>query len=188
MWNKQKKRAHLVFGRACMGTRSLALPLLWLMLLCATGVSAAPAPIADDTEGNGIVSVIFYLKDGTQIAYAMDDHPRFSFMANNRFVMLRTDMESVAYQVTKLDKFVFSDDPTAVMPVSKPVGGIVNKAGTLLFAGFAKAVPIKVCDTAGRTLLTSQTDEEGSAALSLAALPRGVYIVSAGDANLKVKK
>ncbi len=158
-----------------------ALAALWMTLLCATSLPSR----ADTGE---IVSVIFYQKDGAQIAYAMDDHPRFTFMANNRFVMLRTDNETVAYQLAKLDKFVFSDEPTAVMPVSKEVGSIRNEAGALLFAGFSKSVPIKVCDMSGREVLTSQTDEGGSASLSLASLPAGIYIISAANASLKIKK
>lgn len=139
-------------------------------------------------QGGDIVSVIFYQKDGTQVAYAMDDHPHLTFRANNRFVMLQTDRETVAYQMAKLDKFVFSDDPAAVMPVSKAAGNIRCDAGTLLFAGFQKSTAITVRDISGRELMTTLTDADGSAALSLSSLPGGIYIVSAGRTTLKIKK
>lgn len=160
---------------------------LWAGCLWAAAMSGSTTTGLSQQEGD-IVSVIFYQKDGTQVAYAMDDHPHFTFRANNRFVMLQTDRETVAYQMAKLDKFVFSDDPTAVMPVSKAVGNIRNDAGTLLFAGFPKSTTVTVRDISGRELMVNKTDADGSAALSLSSLPAGIYIVSAGQATLKIKK
>lgn len=158
-----------------------------------SGLATASASAANASVGDGeIVSVIFYQKDGTQVAYAMDDHPRFTFRGNNRFVIFQTDRETVVYQVSKLDKFVFSDDPTAIRSsaaaIENATQNIKREAGTLAFAGFQKDTPIRVCDIAGKTVLSSRTDAQGTATLSLSALGSGIYIITAGDATLKIKK
>lgn len=173
--------------------RTGGLRLLWTIVAVWAGCVGVTAMSGSATAGlsqqeGDIVSVIFYQKDGTQVAYAMDDHPHLTFRANNRFVMLQTDRETVVCQLAKLDKFVFSEDPAAVMPVSKGAGNIRCDAGTLLFAGFQKSTVITVRDISGCELLTTQTDADGSAALSLSSLPGGIYIVSAGRTTLKIKK
>lgn len=143
---------------------------------------------ASTVWASDVVSVVFYQKDGTKVAYALADRPSFRFTGKSRFVSLRSKSERLTISVSRLNKFVFSETPTAILPVSLKQGNIKNEAGVLTLAGFKSGTQVRVCDTSGAVVISSTINSDGATVLSLSALPKGVYIVSAGNTTLKVCK
>ena len=60
---------------------------------------------------------------------------------------------------------------------------LIDHGATLVVNGLAMDTPIWICDTIGRTLLLSK-----SHCIDISIIPRGVYIVRAGDIAVKVVK
>ena len=60
---------------------------------------------------------------------------------------------------------------------------LIDHGATLVVNGLAMDTPIWICDTIGRTLLVSK-----SHCIDISIIPRGVYIVRAGDIAVKVVK
>lgn len=173
-----------------MKIRTIRTAVSGLFLLLA---ALAALPVSADDAAGEIVSVIFYQRDGTQVSYALDESPTLTFRANGRYLILRTATETVLYQVQKLEKFVFSDDPTGIRTagaesVRTGQGKIAPRTGQIYLSGFKPQTPVRVTDCSGHLLLSITTADDGTALLSLSSLGKGVYIVSAGSVWLKVAK
>ena len=134
-----------------------------------------------------VVTVTFHTTDGKQVGYAMEDHPKATFVASNKYLYLSTDLETVLYQVSKLQKFTFSDDPTAVESVATTTTQTAKaERGTITFAGYAEGTPLYVYTEGGALVQQAKAAADGTAQMTLAGRPAGIYIVKGGSVNFKI--
>lgn len=158
---------------------------LYLSLLCALTFGAQAWAAETD--------IVVQFNDNTTVRYALDK--TFLMAHRNGNVVFYTtgggQEVNVSYPLSTVKKYVFApSDPTAVdevrgeeMVVTQPGEGVYR------FSGLSAADRIGVVAADGRSLKGCVTRQGDSATVSLAALPKGVYIVTVNNRQtIKIAK
>ena len=104
-------------------------------------------------------------------------------------MLVTTTSTEVEYEVENLQKFVFSDElVNKIDEAQTKQGKLDNKGGILTFEGNKKGVIVAVYTPDGGLVAKTSTNSAGKAQLSLQNQPKGVYIVKAGKASMKITK
>ena len=143
---------------------------LLLMLVASVGASAK--------------SVVFTLTDGTKVYYllSVDANPMLRFKDGKMTV------EGEVYEFGEVRNFYISDadDPNAIEQV-QPKQDMTFKANTLLIRSDAvKTLKVYTLDGVEVKVRVQKTDEMTS--VDLNGLEKGVYVISTGNASMKVWK
>ncbi len=136
-----------------------------------------------------IITVVFYTNDGQKIGYSISEKPVCKYTDNNTRLLVTTTSTEVEYEVENLQKFVFSDElVNKIDEAQTKQGKLDNKDGILTFEGNKKGVIVAVYTPDGGLVAKTSTNSAGKAQLSLQNQPKGVYIVKAGKASMKITK
>lgn len=136
-----------------------------------------------------IITVVFYTNDGQKIGYSISEKPVCKYTDNNTRLLVTTTSTEVEYEVENLQKFVFSDElVNKIDEAQTKQGKLDNKGGILTFDGNKKGVIVAVYTPDGGLVAKTSTNSAGKAQLSLQNQPKGVYIVKAGKASMKITK
>lgn len=136
-----------------------------------------------------IITVVFYTNDGQKIGYSISEKPVCKYTDNNSRLLVTTTSTEVEYEVENLQKFVFSDElVNKIEGARAKQGKLDNKDGILTFEGNKKGIVVAAYTPDGVLVAKTSTNSAGKAQLSLQNQPKGVYIVKAGKASLKITK
>lgn len=134
----------------------------------------------------GAWEFVVHLKNGSTLGYALSTKPRLT--VEEQSVVLVTTETTVTYAFQDIQKFTLEDVGTSGVGTLK--GGaqphVERQAGQFVLTGCAANTPIRIYTLDGQQWLSVQTNDEGSAVLPAASLPKGVSLVSVGGASIRV--
>ena len=130
-------------------------------------------------------SLLIHLTDSTEIVCALAKEPKMTFAEK---AMTLTTVEGIVGQwdFTDVDSWNFADvkDVSAVNPVNVEKARIRIEEGRITIAG-VNADKIAVYDAGGRSSITVPESTDGQISISIDGLPKGTYILKAGNSSIK---
>lgn len=136
--------------------------------------SAVPQAAADDLKD----CLIVHKHDGTRISYVLEDTPVVTFDAESMHIAAAAINDE--HKIAEVEKFTF-DKESALEAIRPGDYRITVTDREVLLEGFTPAATASITDMGGRVAQTVQIDTNGSATLTIAGYPTGVYIVSTTD-------
>lgn len=131
-----------------------------------------------------------WLQNGEVHGYDLEEHPKVK-LGKKEFT-LTTTSQTLKYEATDVLRFTLQEETiengTSSISAPKVMEDVQFSKGTLLLADCMPHSPVHVYDTAGRIILSAQTDGEGNLALSLTSLSKGIYIVKTNNTTIKIQK
>ena len=143
--------------------------ILTLLLLVAT------VSYADNAQ------IVIKQKSGSETVLELSIHPIITFSGED--MVVTTDLTTFSIPLDFIEDYVVSDGTTDIEQlVTKPQ----LSDGSITFNGLAAGAPVYVYSMDGRLITKMTADHTSRAVVSLQDLPKGVYIVSAGNNKVKV--
>ena len=129
----------------------------------------------------GNPGVTFLLRNGKKVSFAFAEKPVIALSDANLSVSVR-GVERVSYAYADVQRVVVESDVVNaindVVSDSKSQHVVFNlSAGTLAVEGLASNEQISIYATDGKLVLSQKANAEGKAAVSLAGLQQGIYVV-----------
>lgn len=127
-------------------------------------------------SGWSATALRIWLVDGTQATYVLDTHPTVTYPGSD--MTIATATASATYPRADIVKMDFTDAGSGSVSqiLAQYPGAMAYTGGNIV----AEGLEIKVCDLSGRIRLS------GFGSVSVAGLPAGVYIATAGNMSLKI--
>ena len=127
-------------------------------------------------------------KDGQQFSFGFSEKPVVSYTDND--LVIKSTKADVQYPLATVAKFTFDEVPTAVNglteDVKKPT--ITLDEFVICISGAKADVEVRLISSDGKILQSCKTDKEGTAILSIADYPEGMYIISSENLSVKILK
>ena len=129
----------------------------------------------------GNPGVTFLLRNGKKVSFAFAEKPVIALSDANLSVSVR-GVQCVSYAYVDVQRVVVESDVVnaindVVADAEKQHVVFTLSAGTLDIAGLAAGEQLAMYATDGKLILSEKADAEGKAAVSLAGIQQGVYIV-----------
>lgn len=129
-----------------------------------------------------------FQKDGQTASFGFGEKPVISFTDSS--LVVTSTRTQVEYLLSKVQKFVLTEDPTKVNQVQdelrKPV--LVLDDYQVNISGAKPDVAVMLLSADGKVLSTYKTDSDGSVTFSISELPVGTYIIRSNDLSFKILK
>lgn len=126
--------------------------------------------------------------DGNTVKYEFLDTPVASFSGENMTITLATE-EQIVFPMADVASITLLPDYSGVSEVSRPADILVSISRDMInISGLEAGTAVNVYDMRGAAVLAARADNDGNAALSTAALSKGVYVVSASRHSFKFIK
>lgn len=129
-----------------------------------------------------------FQKDGQTVSFGFSQKPVVTF-TDSSLVVTSTETQ-VEYLLSKVQKFVLTEDPTKVNQVQdelrKPVLELDDYQVNI--SGAKPDATVRVLSADGKVLSTYKTDSDGSVTFSISELPVGTYIIRSNDLSFKILK
>ena len=142
--------------------------LLMALLLSVTGLQAKDLVVA--------------LKNGQKVTFSLSDNPVITY-AGTTFKAVGGGNE-VSTDMSQVRKYYFEDSPITGIGTTTVRPTLQN--GTAQFSGLKSATIVSLYATDGRLLKSVKANGSGEAQISFGQYPAGAYIITAGDAVIKV--
>lgn len=127
-----------------------------------------------------------YDKNGNATDIELSKLQKITFTATD--MVAKTDAGEQSFALANLLKMAFAQNPTPVEGVKAATDGKLQFAnGSLVVGSDAKGETLAVYAQDGALVMQQKVGENG-AAVSLNALPKGVYVVRVGNTAIKVSK
>ena len=151
------------------------------LLLSALVAMAAQGAMADDYK-----YLVVYDKDGNATDVALADLQKITFADGN--MVLATTAGEQLFAQTALGKMLFAEQPTPVQSVAEVTKGSITYSDGQLAVGPAFSGETFVVLAANGTVVASSKVGAEGAAISVGALPHGVYVARVGQTVVKISK
>lgn len=137
---------------------------------------------------SGLAVVAQLARGGGRMIIDLGDSPQLSFDGDS--ITIASSRASATMSVEAIARISLEDATVGITPTSGASAPSVNArdGGTIAVEGFPAGTPVTIYGTAGETLAKARTDARGNARLSATSLPKGIYIVKAGNVTLKFEK
>ena len=145
-----------------------------------------PGP-GDQTLGQTLVVLT---KNGAKTQFVLKDKPKVKIEGKNlRITSTRAD---VTFALSDVVNFTYvNTDPTGIDDLDKEASNpaeVSYKDGTLVLSQLKQGASVAVYTADGKIVRELKAQHQGSFRLSLASLPKGVYIVKADTITYKIMK
>lgn len=126
-----------------------------------------------------LLTIIFH--DGHKCSYALTDRPKVTFDSNTLYVKAKSVEND--FVLKDVNKFVFTEGtPTQIAAVEANEFRFSFTDGeNVVLEGHAAGTAVRLYDTAGKAVGTTNADSEGRATVSLAGLQGGIYVINTAD-------
>lgn len=133
-------------------------------------------------------TLTIHQKDGSQFSYGFLEKPVITYTETD--LVLSTANIVVEYPLSAISKFTFTETETSVSGVETDVIAPVLelKDNTVYISGAKPLQTVTLVGADGKIVSTFKTDANGSVAFSIAALPKGIYIVKSETLTCKISK
>ena len=145
-----------------------------------------PGP-GDQTLGQTLVVLT---KNGAKTQFVLKDKPKVKIEGKNlRITSTRAD---VTFALSDVVNFTYvNTDPTGIDDLDKEASNpteVSYKDGTLVLSQLKQGASVAVYTADGKIVRELKAQRQGTFRLSLASLPKGVYIVKADTITYKIMK
>lgn len=132
-------------------------------------------------------TLVVKLRSGETADFTLADKPKLMF--DGKCLVIKSESYEVAYELSQLDCYYFSDKGTNSIDKSGVTAGGFNRDGDrLLFSGLTAGSKVAVYAATGVLVTTVKVENNGCASLSLSEMPKGVYVVKYGNVSTKIQK
>lgn len=138
-------------------------------------LSIATLSYADDAK------VVIKQKSGSETALQLSAKPAITFSGDD--FVVTTDATTITLPLSDVDYYTVSEGTTGIAPVATQPQFI---RGHVVFSGLMEDTPVYIHTLDGRVVGQQPADASGKADVSLDSLPKGVYVVSTPNNNIKV--
>ena len=147
------------------------------MLLCASAVCSA----------NNSVLVVESV-GGDKVTFSLSSMPQITF--SNQTMLITTGSQVESFELANVAQYYFESETDGIQSVPREAL-LVRYAGgdEVVLQGLSPSARVTLYSADGRQRSVPVTYGDGSATLSLASLPQGVYILSANNSQtIKIYK
>ena len=166
--------------------RLLASVAAMVLLLTAHPMSLA----AQDVAGETVYKLFLWMKDGSRMAYPLDEDPQVSM--DGESLTLQTTKTTLELNARDVMKFTLEDaddfTPTSMETVAKEKSELHFRQGDATITGMKLGGPVQVFDLSGHLLQTLNADGEGFAEVPTGSLPIGIFIIKTESITYKIEK
>lgn len=142
---------------------------------------------SDNAAGASNLAVVAQLaRGGGRMIIALGDSPQLRLGGDS--VTISSSKASATLSVEEIARISLQDATAGISSTSTSAPSVKSNGGTIAVEHFPAGTSIIVYGTAGETLAKARTDTQGNARISAASLPKGIYIVKAGNVTLKFEK
>jgi len=124
------------------------------------------------------------LKDGSDATYSLDNIQKITF-SNGNVVISTTDGDGGLFAIQDISKMYFYSASSVMQRAAEKEFFVWSPLTQELTVRCAAGTPIRVYSANGLTVLTAIQSVSG-APVSLATLPKGIYLVEAADKSTKI--
>lgn len=150
--------------------------ILLLFCICASA-------IAEDTKTHLVV----WAKDGTKVAYALDEKPKVTFTEAN--LIISAEGVEVNYALDNMDRFTYeSNVNSAVRNLKTDEVSFKLDGESLLFLNMSANSTISLHTLNGTSVFSKTVSTAGEYAFPLSNLTTGVYLVTVNGLTYKIVK
>ncbi len=126
------------------------------------------------------------LLSGDDVVCKLSDNPKVAFA--DKVLTLTVGEKDTQFEIANVQKFLF--EPEGTSGISQAVNAAQTVAfdfldGKTISVSHANASSLRLVDMSGR-VVAEQAVKDGAATVSLAALAKGVYVLSVGNQSVKV--
>lgn len=132
------------------------------------------------------MKLTIWAKDGTQVAYALDEEPKVTFTENS-MVISSTKIE-VNYPLQDMVRFTYGDEVTAVSHLRTDKSPFKLDGKSLLFPALRLNSVITVYSQSGTLVFQKTVRQGGEYAFPIDGLVKGVYVVKVNGVTYKFLK
>lgn len=134
------------------------------------------------TERNALV---FEMKDGASETYFFTEEPKLRFTATD--IVVQTRMYETSHPQNAVRRYVFTyKDPASIGNLR--MEGFHRRGDVVSIGNLDADDKVTVYSADRKPMLSVSADSRGTATLTLATLPAGVYLVKYSDTTVKVLK
>ena len=143
-------------------------------------------PMITFAEGS-FTTIVVWAKDGTKVAYALNDKPQIKFMPS--YLIVTTDGVEVSYELEKLACITYSsEDMTAIKDITTESVSFELDEESLLFPSLKPQSTVSLCGLNGFVYFSKTIKEGGEYSFPISSLSNGVYLVSVNGLTYKFQK
>lgn len=135
--------------------------------------------MADESMTN----LLIWAKDGTKVAYALNDLPKLTFVDNQ--LCIKTNNVEIKYDLEEMQRFTYETATTDITDLkSDEIFKYENEA--LIFPSLKANSTVSVCSVNGNVVFRKTVLAQGEYAFPLKNLNAGVYIVQVNGLTYKI--
>lgn len=140
-----------------------------------------------DLNAKEVNALVLHLVSGKQVVCLLEEQPLISFTENE--LVLTTHLDVVTYQAGDVRKITYINiDPSSIDLVDMPQHMFSITGGMLAVQGLEPDSEISIFASDGKLVVSTRTDENGTASVVLPNQNGGVFMVKTSIANFKISK
>lgn len=126
-------------------------------------------------------------KDGNTIYFKLTDNPQLVFTNNTMLVSMDTEWKGI--EIINVARYYFVDESVGVRTLVNNDLQINYSGGNQVdIEGLSPNTDLRLYGADGKELKGRISQEGDKASISLAALPKGIYIISTKKQSIKIQK
>lgn len=145
------------------------------LLLFLSLIAVLPA-FADDAN------LVIKHKGGAETVLLLSTNPVITFKDED--MVVTSDVSSFMIPIEMIESYGASNDVTAIRNITQEHPEYKN--GSVVFSGLSRGSEVSIYKADGTLVLLQSADGAGHATVSIASLPKGVYIVSTPNNSMKI--
>jgi len=131
-------------------------------------------------------ALVIKLTDGNTHTFVLSEKPVVTFPDENIAV---NGSASTTYLRSEVEKFYFVDDGSGIESIGNDNVTFYYVDGeNVRISGLKDKTTVSVASLDGKIISTPKCDGTGSVSISLENQPKGIYIISFGGRNVKIRK
>jgi len=136
----------------------------------------AVSTYANDTR------LVITQKDGSETVFLLSSHPVITFSGKD--MVITSNNTTITIPMASVVNYATNEDPASISPLSADLPEYRN--GSIVFSGLVRGAEVRVYRVDGSLVSSQQADSSGHATVSIATLPKGVYIVRTPNSSMKI--
>ena len=129
------------------------------------------------------------MTDGSQATFYLDQKPQVLFQGG--YLVIKTKTSDSWFYMSGIQRFTYDlyeeDEDGINVPDGDP-SGFNYKDGVILMSKLKKNAAVGIYTPDGKKLRQCAVNNDGTCRLSLSTLPKGVYLIKAGNVTYKITR
>lgn len=130
--------------------------------------------------------VVIWAKDGTKVAYALEDNPKITFTISE--LVIKANNVEVNYDLDKMLRFTYENEDFSNITDLKSDEAFTFKNDALIFPTLPANSTIYIYSVNGTVIFNKKVQSTGKYAITLSNLNMGVYLVKVNGITHKILK